>query len=79
MNELILRLCSFSVVAAVVGSALWLASAIPAPTAQLSARADRAPTLVAQRHTASAGVPPALLEVSKTGAAAPVAVSVELR
>lgn len=79
MNELILRLCSFSVVAAVVGSALWLASAIPAAGPVLSARAEHAPTLVAQRHTASAQVQPALMEVSKTTAAAPVEVSVELR
>ncbi|MBV8604427.1 MAG: hypothetical protein JO224_07060 [Pelomonas sp.] len=51
-------------VAAVVGSALWLASAVQLqPT--LSARADaKAPTLVAQRHVSAATARPALLEVS---------------
>jgi len=62
MNELILRLCSFSVVAVVVGSALWLANAIQVRPL-LSAHADKSPGLVvAQRHAAAGGLQPAVLE-----------------
>jgi len=79
MNELILRLCSFSVVAVAVGSALWLANAIQGHPL-LSAHADKAQSVaVAQRH-AAVGVQPAVLDVSKAVAEARVQeVRVELR